>query len=156
MSFFSITRHRQRIDLVFERADGLPFESEQLRSDLSRYLCILVAGFLERSVQTMYLEYAKSSASPKVVSYLEKQLRWSINFNMDKLLGLVSSFGDDWTQELKDHKDFDQFKAAIDSVYANRNRIAHGDDVGVSYVVMKEYYAAVSKLVDLLVEQCGR
>ena len=142
MNVFSIRRHQQRIENVFARTDGLPYDEEQLRSDLARYLCVLVAGFIEQSLQTIYGEYAKGSASPKIVRFLERQLARSTNFSIENLLQLVSAFDNDWAEEIKTHRDFDRYKSAVDAVYANRNKIAHGVDVGISYDLIREYCQA--------------
>lgn len=156
MNLFAITRHRQRIEQVFERADQLPYDADVLRSDLARYLCVLVAGFVERSLQTIYVEYAKASGPPRLALHIERQSRRGTNYNMDRILTLVSSFGDDWTTEIKAHPDFDRFKSAADSIVAIRNRIAHGEDVGISYVDVRDYFATIVELLDLLVSQCDR
>ena len=156
MNVFSIRRHQQRIDNVFARTDQLPYDEDQLHSDLARYLCVLIAGFIEQSVQTIYAEYAKESASPKVVRFLERQLDRSTNFNMERLLLLVSSFDDDWADEIRTHPQYDRYKSTVDTVYANRNRIAHGDDVGISYVQVKDYFDSTAKLIELIIQQCER
>jgi hypothetical protein len=41
-------------------------------------------------------------------------------------------------------------KDAVDSVVNNRNRIAHGENVGISYVRIKEYYDRVVEVIELI------
>ncbi len=156
MNVFAIAKHKQRIENVFARADGLPYEEEALRSDLARYLCILVAGYIEQSVQHIYTEYSRNSASPQVFRHVERQIRRGTNFNTQNLLTIVSSFDDAWSNEIEQHNEYDRFKSAVDTIYANRHRIAHGDDVGMSYVDVKQYFGTVVDLMELLVQQCER
>jgi adenine-specific DNA-methyltransferase len=40
--------------------------------------------------------------------------------------------------------------AALDAVVARRHQIAHGDDAGISYVQIRQYYEAIQEIVDYL------
>jgi hypothetical protein len=48
-----------------------------------------------------------------------------------------------------------QRKDALDSIIANRHQIAHGRDVGLSYIRMKNYYGEVKDIVAYLQAQCA-
>ncbi len=61
MSLVEITRQRQRLDDLFQKAKNLP--DAEAQSHWSRYLCVLVSGFLENSVRITYTEYARKRAN---------------------------------------------------------------------------------------------
>ncbi|MBF0553199.1 MAG: hypothetical protein HQK96_01435 [Nitrospirae bacterium] len=44
-------------------------------------------------------------------------------------------------------------KDAIDSIVANRNQIAHGEYVGLSLVLMKNYYKNASEVLEFIKKQ---
>jgi hypothetical protein len=45
-----------------------------------------------------------------------------------------------------------QQKEALDSLLANRNSIAHGRNVGITYARVKEYYSHIKDVISLLKE----
>jgi hypothetical protein len=79
MNTVEITRQKQRIDELFKLSNDLPGE---LQAHWSRYLCILIAGFLEVAVQAVYSEYARGKAHPNIVNYIERRMREFQNANM--------------------------------------------------------------------------
>ena len=73
---------------------------------------------------------------------------------MERLLTLVGIFNPDWREKLKLETE-GVLKDSIDSIVANRNKIAHGENVGVTYIRMKEWYDSVIKVLELLERQCA-
>src|SRR5947209_7302247 len=91
-----ITRRKQRLDETFKRADQISQVNLELRSDFARYLTVLVAGFLERSLQELALECARNRASPQIQSYMQWQVGRLSSANKEPLLQLVGSFDVSW------------------------------------------------------------
>ncbi len=48
----------------------------------------------------------------------------------------------------------DELKDAIDSIVSLRNRIAHGESVGITYIRILEYYQRANRVIDFLINQC--
>ena len=147
-----VVRYKQELDSLFLKIANLP-EDAEIRSHWARYLCIRVSGFLEVSVRSIYSQYAKDKSAPFVANYIEKQLSNFQNPNMDKILNLVRAFNPSWADRLEQVVE-GEIKDAIVSIVATRHKIAHGDNVGITYIKMQAYYKNAVKLVELLEKQC--
>ena len=60
---------------------------------------------------------------------------------------LVGSFDQDWRTRLEEFLK-DGRKEAVDSVVELRNKIAHGDNVTVTFTRVFEYFKLVTEVVD--------
>lgn len=136
-----------KLEAAFSRAGNLDPTSE-VRSDFAKYLCVLVSGFLERTVETILIEHVRSRSAESVVGYIEQTLRAG-NLNAHNLLVLVGRFDLDAKERLEEFLD-DERRDAINSIHGNRNRIAHGDDVGLTYVRVKGYHEKIREVVRFL------
>lgn len=148
-----VLRYRRRLDHLFGQIAVLS-EDHELQAQWARYLCILVSGFLEVSVRAIYGEYARNKAVPYVANFVDSQLEFFRNPKMGSILDLTGAFSREWEEKLRDATE-GQLKTAVDSVVANRHRISHGEDVGITYTRIKEYYASVLKVVEIIDEQCN-
>ena len=149
-----ISRNKQELDYLFEKVTA--FEADTyLQSHWARYLCILVSGFLETSVRIIYREYAKDKAIPQVANFVEGKLQDFQNPKMEKILQLTGLFDKDWANDLR-CKTEGELKDAVDSIANNRNKIAHGDSVGISYSQIKGYYERAIKVIELIENQCSK
>ena len=147
-----VVRYQDRLDYLFKQIPVFSGDIE-LQAHWAKYLCILVSGFLETSVQSIFSEYAKSKADPSVANYVENRLRGLQNTNMQRILDVTRSFSPDWADQLETATE-GELRDAVNSIVANRNQITHGVSIGLSYVRMKDYYDQAVKLVNLLDEVC--
>lgn len=152
MSLIEITRQRQRLDDLFQKAKTLP--DPEAQSHWSRYLCVLVSGFLENSVRMTYTEYARKRAHSSVADFVESRLRQFQNPKMGTILDLAGGFSQEWRQRLESDTD-GRLSESINSIVGNRHKIAHGESVGLTLHTLHQYYGDALKVVDLLREQCG-
>jgi hypothetical protein len=152
MSVYTVAAHVSRIDAVFARAAAIT--DPQTQADLARYLCVLVSGLAEQAVRHVYTEYARTRSAPQVARYVEKQLDGWTNANATKLCTVTGAFDAQWSKDLEDYL-AGQRKDALDSIVANRHLIAHGRDVGLTYVRIKGYYDTVRDVVAYLEAQCA-
>ena len=152
MAAYSVVSHRGRIEAVFARAREI--DDAQTHADVARYLCILVAGFIEQATRHIYGGYANRKSEPRVTRYVERQLAGFTNANAEKLCQVAGAFDAQWREDLVAFLAGDR-KDAIDSVVANRHEIAHGQDVGITYIRVKEYFTHVKDTVDYLEAQCA-
>ena len=150
----SISSHRQRLENLFSKISEVSDFAAQ--SEWSKYLCILVSGFIEESLRTLLEEYTKKHSAPNIQNFVEKQLKTIINCNTNRIIEVLKKFSNDWAQEFehqikeKSSIDDSKIKNSIDSVIANRNSIAHGKNVGITYSRISVYYADVKKAVKTL------
>ena len=145
----NVAARRRRLDATFERISNLPENQLQVRSDFACYLCVLVSGFLESAVSEIAADLCRSQSSATVMNFVESRLRRPGNLNAEQLFQFVGSFSGDWRGELEQFV-FGQRKDALDSVVANRHRIAHGEYVNLTYARIKDYYKHICELVDFL------
>ena len=156
MSDKEILRYKSQLDDLFSKISTLDSDFE-MQSHWAKYLCIRVSGFLEVAVSTIYKNYAKNKAAPFVVNYVDKQLSSFQNPNMEKILKITRSFNHKWAEEIElKLKNNSEIKDSIDSIVDVRNKIAHGENVGITYIRIKRYYEVALELVGFLEEQCNR
>jgi hypothetical protein len=147
-----VTSERQRLDATFTRAVGIGTDPELL-SDFARYLCVLVAGFLEQAVIELLLEHVRKHAAPSVLRNLDASLRKFTTANAKRIQQIVGSFDPDWREDLGQYL-VDERKAAVDSVVNLRHTIAHGRYVGVTLAGVKAYYGHVTDVVNHIADLC--
>ena len=152
MSLIEITRQRQRLDELFQKARTLP--DAEVQSHWSRYLCVLVSGFLENSIRITYTEYARKRAHSSVADFVESRLRQFQNPKMGTILDLAGGFSQEWRQRLERDTD-GRLSESINSIVGNRHKIAHGESVGLTLQTLVQYYGDALKVVDLLRQQRG-
>lgn len=153
MKTLEAVRYKQRLDNLFKQISAFSGNIE-LQSQWARYLCILVSGFLETAICAIYGEFARKTASPYVANFVKCELDSFQNPKMGKILELTRAFNPLWADELETATE-GELKDAVDSIVANRNQIAHGRDVGITYTRIKNYYEDAIKVVDLVEKMCG-
>ena len=134
---------------MFGRVNDLPKDNFRLQSDFACYLCILVAGFVETTISELAIAHCRNRSRPTVTRYIEHDLRRLGVPNAERLLQFVGRFDPNWREELKEFIAGER-KDALDSVVANRNEIAHGRSVGITYSRVQDYYINVCQIVDFL------
>lgn len=140
-----------RLRALFARLDASETDSELL-AHWAAYLCVLVSGFIEVAVQSIYSDYVSKRANERV-SRLFAQLLKLQNPKMGKLIELAGSFDPTWGSDLQAKTD-GELKDAVDSIVANRNNIAHGRPVDITLVRVREYFQKTVKVVELIEKQC--
>lgn len=147
--------YRDRLDSLLLRADRVaPPPDAEFIAHWTRYLCVLVSGLIEVSVREAFLEYCRSRSDERVMAYVDQQLRWFQNPKMSRIIELATSFDRLWADDLA-QRTAGELRDAVDSVVANRNQIAHGQNVGLSMSQLKEYYERVCRVLDLVDAQTG-
>ncbi|HLO17477.1 MAG TPA: HEPN domain-containing protein [Anaerolineales bacterium] len=134
-----------RLDRVFETSRGI--EDDEIKAHYARYLCVLTSGYLEEAIKIIIRTYVGSKTHPNVCNYVNLSTDRVTNLKTEKLAKFLNQFNSEWKREFE-NKLSDEELAAIDSVVANRNEIAHGRNVGVSYVHVRDWYKNVKKAIE--------
>jgi len=145
----SVYTHRQKIDNLFKKV--ALFEEPDIQSEWSKYLCILVSGFVEESLRVLLEKYCANKASPNIQKFVGKKIDNITNCKTNKIKTILDEFSSDWSNEFT-NRISDQIKTAIDNVVENRNKIAHGRSISMSYHNISNYYSNVKKAVEILEE----
>lgn len=155
MKDLELTRQLLRIRTLIKEAPAASASRLELQSHWSRYLCILVAGFLETAIRNIYSTLALNTAQPAVASYAVSSLRKLRNPKADTFVRTAAAFSKSWAADLVAFLEEDGRKDAIDSIMSNRNLIAHGRDTSISLVRVVEYFDKGVDVVEYLEQQCG-
>lgn len=140
---------RAKLDATFARIGSFSGRDLELHSDFARYLCILVSGFVETALSELTAEHCRKRAAPTVSNYAQSQLSRLQNVKSERLLQLMGSFDPKMRVEFEEFIDGPR-KDALDSVVDLRNKIAHGESVGVTYMRIKDYYKLISEIIDFV------
>ena len=148
-----VCRLKQQLDATFKRAKSVGQDPE-LQADFARYLCVLVSGYIERAVVALVLEHARRKGAPTLQRFVEQQTKTFANPKVSRVQELLGSFDQDWHQDLKESLD-DEQRDAVDSIVAQRNTIAHGGSVGLTYSRISDYYQQAQRVIDRVAELCA-
>lgn len=98
-------------------------------------------------------EYAAQKSSQDVAKFVKGRLKTFQSANMNNIYDLTREFSSEWAEQLE-AQTAGALKDAVDSIVANRHQIAHGQDVGISYAVISDYYSRAVKVVELIRLRC--
>ena len=147
-----INRLKQKLDATFNRVDFVG-DNLELKSDFAKYLCILVSGYLERSIVEIVQDHARRCGAPTLQRFVEQKTKRFTNANSHKILELLGSFNQDWRNQIDEFLK-DDLKDAVDSIVALRNAIAHGNSVSLTYQRISDYYRRVQTVVQEIADLC--
>ncbi len=147
-----VARLRSALDATFARARSVA--DLEAQSDYARYLCVLVSGYLEKSISELVLEHSRRAGGPTLQRFVEQSTRRFTNANAEKIKSLLGSFNADWKLAL-DGFLVDEWKDAVDSVVGLRHLIAHGGSAGVTFSRVRRYYERVQEVVDEIARLCA-
>lgn len=147
----NVVSHKQKLDAIFKKVEELEADPE-LIAHWSRYLCVLVSGFIEASVRTLITNYASARSSPEIAHFVGRRLKMFTNAKMNKIYDLVSEFGESHKEKLETSID-QEISDAVDSIVSNRHQIAHGQDVGIGFATIKRYYESAVKAIEQIEKQ---
>lgn len=155
MQNYDLVHQYKQIIRLIEDTNSYSRESADLQGHWGKYLCVLVAGFLENAISTVYIDYVSSAASKHVINYTLKQLENIHNPKAQKFIDVASQFKREWGNELTEFfKTNPTCKNAIDSIMKNRNIIAHGGQASISVHVVREYLEESVSAIEFIERQC--
>ncbi|MDE0495020.1 MAG: HEPN domain-containing protein [Acidimicrobiaceae bacterium] len=135
---------------VFSRAQEFS-EGSEVKADYTRHLCVLVTGYLEQEIVRIVVDYVDALGNQTLSRYVSDTLEYPGSMRAANILKLVRSFSDTWHSQL-DEKLTIRHREAIGSLYVNRNLIAHGKDVDLTYLEVQEYYELAREVVRFVEE----
>ena len=133
-----------RLDKVFCSTGKIT--DDEIKSHLSRYLCVLTSGYIEESFKIIIQEYVKKRANLNISNYIISSSKQITNLNSEKIGVILNYFNSGWKDNFETEITEEE-KDAINSVLANRNLIAHGNNVGVSFVNVSTWYKYTKSVV---------
>lgn len=120
-----------------------------------RYLCVMVASFLENAVQAIYEDYAYSVAGGNVAQYVSNQIAFTVgNGNADSLVRTANAFSGTWANELRSFLADDNRQSAINTIVSQRNLIAHGEQSSISPAQLRAHLEKAVAVIDFIESRC--
>jgi hypothetical protein len=119
-----------------------------------RYMCVMVAGFMENALQTIYTDYVANSSNSNVTNYANAHIRRIRNPTADILISTARAFNSLWGDHLRDFINTNQRRDALRAVMDNRHHIAHGRQSTVSVNQVAEYLSKCVEIIDFIESQC--
>lgn len=147
-----VDRLHKRLDDTFKRAAALTQDLE-LQADFARYLCILVAGFLEQSLIEVVLELARRNSAPSIQRHVEAHIRRFTNPKCQRIIDMFATLDPAWAKDLEEFL-VDERRAAVDSVVDLRHTFSHGRYSGITLGRVKSYYESAKSVIDHIVDMC--
>lgn len=146
-----IIKDQQKLDDLFEKVKKV--DDEEMKSHWSKYLCVLVSGFLENSLRNLMFDYTSRKSHPNIANFVGSQIKGITNPNEEKIKQLLGSFSKDWL-DLFEQSISGEHKDAMDSIVANRHLIVHGHSVGITYVRVNDYYKKIKDVIKIIYHIC--
>lgn len=148
MTWNDIYRHRSKINNLITRYEAHKGQ-HRLMSDLSRYLCVVISGYLEQSIKHIFREFTKNNADPRITRYANINIKSFQSADTDSILKLTEKFSIAWANSLRTWMTL-EIEASVNGIVNTRHQIAHGVDAGITFGNVKKYYININKLIDYL------
>ncbi|MFD7213131.1 HEPN domain-containing protein [Streptomyces cyaneofuscatus] len=145
-----IKRLKTSIEELYVRSDPRGIEDLEVASDLGRYLCVRVSGFLEQATQVILRDYCSRNSWGEVQAFAHSWLDRMPNLSADALIKLVKRFNNSWASELEEMLSKEERRASLNALIGIRNDVAHGKQQGMSRNQAWEYYELADEIVDWL------
>lgn len=128
------------IDLLFKYFSATKLE-EELQSHVAKYLTVLISGMYEDIIRNIVKEYIQKEVNAlQIKNFMNNTIDNSFrNPAHQNLKGFFNRFDKDWMKKLDEKlekKDID----ALDSIVAQKNLIAHGENSCITLGDIKKYY----------------
>lgn len=114
----------------------------KVQAFLARSLVILASSYIELSVREVIGEYCRHRSAPALTNFVMVSISHENSLNCRKIENIVGRLGLDFQSRLKPLLSNEE-QAAIDSLKALRDQIAHGGDNNTGYIVITRYFKAV-------------
>ena len=149
-----INSSKNKIDNIIDKVEELNRTSDDLElvSHMTRYLCVLVSGYFEKSIYSLLMNYSKNKSHPNISNYFYNEFKSFTNARTDKIITLLNKFNSDWETVFTGMEDYDEIKASINSLVGQRHLIAHGNDSNIGFVSLKKYYKSINKVITFIEE----
>lgn len=129
-------------------------DDSNIQAHWGRYMCIVVAGFLENALQEVYKDYAVNAKNANLERYTSRQISRVTNPRAFRFAQVARDFSETWRSDLRDFLKRDGRKEAIDTIMRNRNSIAHGGQAVISTSDVKRYLEKAVEVIDFIENQC--
>lgn len=122
-------------------------EDDEVKSHLARYLCMMTSGYIEEALKIIIRNYLNGKANQPIKNFVNTSIKRSTNFNFETICQFLGAFDNTWRLAFENQVSTEE-KLAIDSIKANRDQIAHGRNVGVSFSNVNDWYKNAKNVIE--------
>lgn len=140
----SLELQEKKLDDLFKEVSLV--KDDEIKSHLSKYLCIKVSGYFENVLKVLISDYVSKSCSKESANYIISNTKRITNLSDEKLTDFLKSFSDKWTDDYN-YAITDQHRSSLNSLISNRNSIAHGQQDSISFKIIEQYYHDLKEIV---------
>lgn len=142
------------LDDIEERINNLPI-LDKARQYLTNYALIKSSGTAEFVYRSIIADYFSKLSDSKIDTYLDNSIRkGSMSATYDNMKKLLGKFDDNWQKDFKNavqsRSDKNKLIDASTSLVNNRHSFAHGKPPTATFLDIKQYYADVVQLIEIL------
>lgn len=142
-----IHRQKSKLDSLFLKISKI--EDIEMQAHWAKYLCVLSSGFIENSIKELVIDYSKKCSNPNIQRFVSHNLRGFQNPKVPNILNLMGSLNISWKEQIE-HNMETELVDSINSIVSNRNSIAHGENVGITYHSISKYYQNAIKAITFI------
>jgi hypothetical protein len=156
MSYDEIKVIEKRISELMARINILLSDKnrdDETISDLTKLLCILVSGFIEKRIVDIIKAYATKRSSKEIQSYISKSLTGTTNLRIEKIVKLIGLFSPEWEEQIKATERYCEYQESLNYIIGNRNTIAHGGsssvtmkDIDANFIIIKDFIKEIDSI----------
>lgn len=148
MSYRDLQQIKLRIDNLIARIKLLKSNVDlEVKSDLSKYLCLLISGYFEKSICDIINTYG-GKFSPQIARYIQIQFKWTTNIKMSRLLEIIEQFHLEWKEQFERDPRYDDYKDTLDALVNHRNNISHASGSTITLSQLEYYYVIIEEIID--------
>jgi hypothetical protein len=122
----------------------------QLTTLLHRYICILLSSNVDKSIQLIFTEFARTRGNKELKRFVAKKFERGTNYQTDKVIQALNTFDPSWGSEFDEKTKQTDLKEKLDALYGLRNSISHGEQVSISRPSLDGYYDAHKRAIALI------
>lgn len=133
--------------LVNTQAQGTEIESV-----ITKFLLIYVCGAYEKTIKKLIVERAAKTNDTEVTSFIESIMKTHHNFMTSDIKGLLNRFSDNYKIVFATKIENTEAETRYNNIIQNRHRIAHGEDINITFSELVESYNKAEAVLDAIRE----
>ena len=151
---WELTQQLRKLRAFAKKAGDSSLDDLELQAHWAKYLCVLVAGFIENSLEEIFSEFVTDASSPAVARFAKSRLGNIQNPKAQRFIEVAGAFDESWRVGLEAFLEDNGRKDAVDSIIANRHLIAHGGSSGITLSRVNQYLDKCVEVIDFIEAQC--
>lgn len=152
MNNAELSRQLQVITELFKKTATL--SDIEMQAHWAKYLCVIVAGFLENSVTELFSRYVEGQASANVTRFSHGRLEKILNPKAERFVQTAHAFNKHWGATVESFIEGDGRKEAINAIMDNRHKIAHGQTSTITAVRLQGYLDKAVEVIRFIEQTC--